>query len=132
MDPELQRQINIRSARGWRPNPGETIVGTVAHISKRESEYGDYPVVTLAADTDDPEAVNYVAVNAFHSILKHGLYDIKPQVGSRLAVTYHGTAPGKRIDPKTGKPVEYHSYTVIDPDAPALESNFSFDDEPVF
>ncbi len=90
MDPELQKQINIRSALGWRPAAGESVVGTVEHIGWRKSEYGAYPVVTLAADTDDPETVNYVAVNAFHSILKNGLYEIKPKVGDRLAVTYHG------------------------------------------
>lgn len=132
MDPELQKLINIRSARGWKPNPGETLVGTVAHIGRRESEYGAYPVVTLAADSpDDPEAVNYIAVNAFHSILKTALYDIKPAIGSRLSVTYQGQIEGKRKD-KDGNPVKYHAYTVIDPDAPAEETEFSWDDDPAF
>lgn len=127
MDPELQKQINIRSARGWRPAPGETVIGTVAAITSRESEYGRYPVITLAADTDDPETVNYVAVNAFHSILKNGLYEIKPKVGSRLAVTYHG-----KITPEKAGANPYHSYTVLDPDAPAEQESFSWDDDPEF
>jgi hypothetical protein len=127
MDPELQKQINIRSARGWRPAPGETVVGTVAHIGRRESEYGAYPVVTLAADTDDPGGVNYVAVNAFHSILKNGLYEIKPKVGDRLAITYHG-----KITPEKAGANPYHSYTVIDPDAPAETAVFDWNDEPEF
>jgi hypothetical protein len=127
MDAALQDQINIRSARGWRPEPGQTIVGTVKHISARESEYGKYPVVTLAADTDDPEAVDYVAINAFHSTLKRGLYEVKPQAGTRLAVTYHG-----KVEPAKAGANAYHSYTVIDPDAPTVESSFSFDDDPDF
>lgn len=132
MDPELQKQINIRSARGWKPAPGETVIGTVAHIGRRESEYGAYPVVTLAADSEsDPEAVNYVAVNAFHSILKTALYEIKPTVGTRLSITYQGQIEGKRKD-KDGNPVKYHTYTVIDPDAPAEETTFSWDDDPAF
>ncbi len=127
MDPELQKQINIRSARGWRPAAGESVVGTVEHIGRRESEYGAYPVVTLAADTDDPETVNYVAVNAFHSILKNGLYEIKPKVGDRLAVTYHG-----KITPEKAGANPYHSYTVINPDAPAEAVVFDWNDDPEF
>ena len=127
MDPELQKQINIRSARGWRPADGETIVGTVAHIGARESEYGKYPVVTLAADTDDPDTVKYVAVNAFHTLLKSALYEIKPQVGDRLAVTYHGT-----ITPEKPGANPYHSYTTINPDAPAEKTTFSGDADPEF
>jgi hypothetical protein len=127
VDPELQKQINIRSARGWRPADGETVVGTVAAITSRESEYGKYPVITLAADTDDPETVNYVAINAFHSILKNGLYEVKPAVGSRLAVTYHG-----KIQPEKAGANAYHSYTVINPDAPVETAVFDWNDEPEF
>lgn len=132
MDPELQKQINIRSAVGWRPNPGETITGTVEHLGKRESEYGAYPVITLAADTDDPETVTYVAINAFHGVLKTALFELKPSKGSRLSVTYHGQRDGKRVDPKTGEKIKYHAYTVINPDAPALEDDFSWDEDPDF
>lgn len=132
MDPELQKLINIRSARGWRPADGESIVGTVAHIGRRESEYGAYPVVTLAADTDDPETVNYVAVNAFHSILKASLFEIKPQIGGRLSITYHGQVDGKRVNPKTGEKIKYHDYTTIDPDAMVEHTEFSWDDGPEF
>jgi hypothetical protein len=128
VDPELQKQINIRSARGWRPAPGESVVGTVAHIGKRESEYGTYPVVTLAADSeDDPEAVSYVAVNAFHSILKNQLFEIKPQVGDRIAVTYHG-----KIEPSKAGANPYHSYTVINPDAEVEDVAFDWNSDPAF
>lgn len=116
MDAELQKKINIRSARGWKPTDGQTLIGTVAHIDRRSSDYGDYPAITLAADTDDPEASEYIAVHAFHSTLKSALFDLKPKVGDRLAITYHGQVEGKRKDPKTGLPVKYHSYTAVDPD----------------
>lgn len=132
MDAELQKQINIRSAKGWRPDAGQTVIGTVAHIGRRESEYGVYPVITLAADGPDPETVEYVAVNAFHSILKNALFELKPQVGTRLAVTYHGQAESKARKDRDGNPVKYHSYSVINPDAPVEDTEFSWTDEPDF
>ena len=132
MNAELQKQINIRSAKGWRPEAGQSIVGTVVHIGRRESEYGAYPVITLAADGDDPGAIEYVAVNAFHSILKNALFELKPQVGTRLAVTYHGQAESKGRKDRDGNPVKYHSYSVIDPDAPVEDTEFSWTDEPDF
>lgn len=127
MDAELQKQINIRSARGWKPAPGESIVGTVVRITTGESEHGRYPLLTLAADTDDPEAVNYVAVHAFSSVLKKSLFEIKPEVGARLAITYHG-----KITPERAGANPYHSYTVIDPDAASEETPFSWGDDPEF
>ena len=127
IDPEHQRRVNIRSARGWRPAPGETIVGTVAHLGRRESEYGAFPVVTLAADTDDPETTNYVAVNAFHTILKNQLFEIKPKVGDRLSVTYHG-----KIQPEKAGANPYHHYTALNPDAPVADEEFSWDEDAGF
>lgn len=132
MDVELQKKINIQTAPAWEPAPGQTIDGTVVHIGTRESQYGHYPVVTLAvAFAEDPEAVSYVAVRAFHSTLKSALYEVKPNVGDRLIITYGGRKESKTRRDSNGNPVSYHVYTVIDPDAAPAEE-FFWNDEPEF
>lgn len=132
MDAELQKRINIQTAPAWDPAPGQTIDGTVAHIGMRESQYGAYPCVTLsAASADDPEALSYVAVRAFHETLKTALFKLKPKVGDRLTITYGGRKASKTRRDAGGNPVEYHTYTVIDPDAPMAEE-FSWAEDPEF
>lgn len=116
-DPELQKLINIRSARGWKPAPGQTLVGTIVDIRKQASEYGEYPVLTVAAEGDDPEATEYTAVHAFHGTLKTALYELKPSKGQRLAITYGGQSESRKRKDSNGDPVKYHVYTVLDPDA---------------
>ena len=111
MSTDVQREINIRSARGWRPTAGDTLTGTVAHIGAGESEYGRYPVVTMAADTADPETTEYVAVHAFHSTLRRDLTTHRPAVGDRLTISYKGLVQGKG-QREDGSPVEYHLYEV--------------------
>lgn len=132
MDPELQKKINIQTAPAWDPAPGQTIDGTVAHIGMRESQYGAYPCVTLSVPSaDDPEAVSFVAVRAFHGTLKSALYELKPSVGDRLTIAYGGKKASKGRRDAAGNPIEYHVYTVIDPDAPAAEE-FSWSEDPEF
>lgn len=132
MDPELQRRINIQSAPAWEPAAGQTIDGTVAHIGMRESQYGSYPCVTLSVPSaDDPEAVSFVAVRAFHGTLKSALFELKPSVGDQLTITYGGRKASKGRKDSNGEPVMYHVYTVIDPDAPVAEE-FSWADDPEF
>lgn len=95
------------AAQGWNPEPGSTLTGTVVQIEKIESQYGEYPMITL--DTAD----GYVNLHAFHRVLLSGLMKIKPRPGDRLTVTYHGEAENKR-DPERS----YHNYTVRNPDKP--------------
>lgn len=124
MTTDTQKMTNIRSAKGWRPTAGDVLIGTVAHITGTENAYGKYPVVTIAADTEDPESVNYVAVHAFHHDLKRSLVALRPSVGDKLTINYHGEIelPGKfRED---GTPQTMHSYTVTGENAAQLWSAF--------
>lgn len=132
MDPELQKRINIQTAPAWDPAPGQTIDGTVAHIGLRESQYGAYPVVTMAVTSaEDPESVSYAAVRAFHNTLKSALFEVKPKIGDRLTITYGGRKESKGRRDSNGNPVQYHVYTVIDPDAP-VEQEFAWSEDPEF
>jgi hypothetical protein len=122
METEIQKQLTMRSAEGWRPEPGEKVSGTIAHISAAQSEYGTYPVITIAAETDDPETVRFVAVHAFHHTLKRDLIAIRPEVGQRLSVVYVGEQEtGREID---GKPVTYQLYTVTAENMDKLWASF--------
>ncbi len=117
------QRVALMTAPAWRPEPGESITGTVARLSARETEYGKHLVVTL--DTGNGA---YTAVHCFHSVLKNAMYDLKPTNGDDVTVYYHG-----KVD-REDKP-SYHSYTVLDPNAPA-ETEFSWAevaaDEPGF
>ena len=110
----VAREVAIRTAPAWRPEPGANITGYVARLSIRQTEYGTHLVMTL--NTAD----GFVAVHCFHSVLKNAVYDLKPSVGDKVAVYYHG-----KIERGEDKP-SYHSYTVVDPDAPT-ETEFSWD-----
>ena len=123
MDANTQQEINIQSATGWRPSAGDKIAGTIVRINAGESEYGRYPIVTMAVDTDDPETVNYVAVHAFHSTLKRDLSTHKPAVGDRLTIVYKGIVKtGKLRD--DGSEIEFHNYEVTPEKAEAFWTAF--------
>ena len=108
---DTQKELNIQKASGWKPNAGDTITGTIAHIKAGETEFGRYPIVVLAADTEDPETVNYVAVHAFHASLKRDLSAHKPAVGDRLTISYKGLVETDKYR-EDGSRVSFHSYDV--------------------
>lgn len=111
MDSATQQEINVQTATGWKPSAGDKISGTIARINAGMSEYGRYPIVTMAADTDDHETVNYVAVHAFHSTLKRDLATHKPAVGDRLTIVYKGLVKTGKFR-EDGSEIEFHNYEV--------------------
>lgn len=113
---DLTETLAIRTARGWRPQPGETLEGTLVALEKREGDYGAYPCLIYRTDAGE-----YVAVHAFHSILKdeyaklHAVAQTtgQPMIGRRHTVHYAGRQVSKNIGPD-GKPRQYESYVVLD------------------
>lgn len=99
-----------RDAEGWRPDPGDKIQGTIVDITTRDSEYQDdtYPVLEIKNELDG----EYIAVHAFHSVLKREISNQKPEVGDRIGIKYFGKVTGKRTDTK-GRPVEFEKYKVV-------------------
>lgn len=105
--------LEVATAVAWRPAPGDNLTGAVAHRDLRTTEYGTYPVLYIATESDGP----LVAVHAFHTTLKEGLKELAPQRGTFVSITYVGEKDsGKRKD-SAGEAVSYHHYVVVDPDA---------------
>jgi len=80
-------------AEGWRPKPGEKLIGVITEVDERESDFGNgrYPVITVASD-DGRE----VALHGFHTVLKGELAKKRPAVGDRIGVAYFGRSGGER------------------------------------
>jgi hypothetical protein len=75
------------NAEPWKPNvnDNDTVVGTVIDVDSRTTEFGMYPIVTVATDAGDE-----VAVHAFHTVLKNEFAKRPPQLGERLGIKYLG------------------------------------------
>jgi hypothetical protein len=91
------------NAPGWRPAPGDTVVGTVSRVDKGQNEYGTYPIVTVhQADGTD------VAVHAFHQALRTRLTELRPAPGEKIGIKYFGQVETAASKAGTKSPV--HSY----------------------
>ncbi len=83
---------------GWKPKVGDSLIGTVAEVSTRDSDYGgEYPVVVI--ETEDGREI---AIHAFHTVLKNELARLRPREGDKLGVKCHGRDGG-----------EYEKYRVL-------------------
>ncbi|MGC4050640.1 MAG: hypothetical protein QM757_14790 [Paludibaculum sp.] len=99
----LEDFLDAPDAEGWRPEPGDKLVGTIADVSRRLSDYGqgEYPIVTIR--TDDGR---YVAIHGFHSMLRNELEAKHVVPGDRLGVKYQG-----KVEPNNGG-MAYEKYKV--------------------
>lgn len=93
----MSEKLN-RQSEGWKPSVGDEIIGTVADVSERETEFGVYPLVTIEA-TDG----RLVDVHCFHTVLKKELGRIKPKAGDEIGIKYLGKPEGR----------SYESYKVV-------------------
>jgi hypothetical protein len=91
-------EMNLEEAKGWRPEEGDTIIGTVTDVGRAYSDYTNdyYPLITIQPEGGDEEPV---AVHAFHFTLKKRLTELRPEVGDYIGIKYHGTRP-KKNNPK--------------------------------
>lgn len=80
------------NAQGWRPEVGEKLVGIILEVSEGESEYGRYPLLIVDSTGD------YIAVHAFHTVLKNELSRLRPQPGDTIGIKYLGKPPGKSYE----------------------------------
>lgn len=115
--------LDIALANAWRPAVGDTLTGAVAHMEKRTTEFGTYPIVYIDVDG------TLTAVHAFHQTLRDGFKELRPSRGDFVSITYAGTkASNKRTDSK-GEAVEYHHYVVLDPDSSVDGSELTWDED---
>jgi len=100
----LLDRVNREPAPGWKPNPGDAIIGTVVDLDSMTSDYGDpYPVVVIAGD-DGTET----SLHCFHSVLRREVAQKQVRPGDRLAVKYLGTHESRT----GGKPYEAYRVAV--------------------
>lgn len=122
----LERR-NRNRAPAWRPEPGTVMAGEVVgmHMGP-DMGYGEYPIVTYKLDSGE-----YVAVHAFHTLLRQTLAELKTDIGKRQILSYMGkrqkTNPTEE-EVKKGLD-SYHDYYVENEGESNLsgtDENFSF------
>jgi hypothetical protein len=85
VDP-LREELLRPPAEGWRPSPGDVLIGEVTAIEERRGfAERPYPVVTVRTDEGE-----FVALHAFHTVAKDELAKLQPRVGDRFGVAYLG------------------------------------------
>lgn len=98
MTRSIEDRLNSESAPGWRPEPGEQLVGTIVEIGTAHGDYGEYPLLVVER-TDGTD----VSVHAFHTVLKSELASKRPTEGDVIGIKYLGIPAGKK----------YESYKVV-------------------
>jgi hypothetical protein len=106
--------------KGWRPNPGDSITGTVKDLTTGDGGYARYPIVMLSLPNGED-----VNVHAFHHTLKNRLREMRPKRGHVLTITYLGqedqTDKDGNVLKVNGEVKTLHRYTV---DSPQFEFNW--------
>jgi hypothetical protein len=98
----IRDELDMPVAKGWRPKPGDALVGKVLRVETAQSDYGEpYPLVTILTDEGQ-----YIAVHAFHSVLKNEFAKTKPARGDEIGLRYIGKVAG-------GNDRSYESYRVV-------------------
>lgn len=109
---EMLDALAVQGASGWKPNEGDTLMGTIQAITaSNPGQYGIYPIVTVI--TDDGEIVN---VHAFHNTLRNRLLQNRPKLGEKIAVQYLG-----RVQSKDKNRSPYYNYAVVIGDPQKVE-----------
>lgn len=101
---EAQDKFLTDLPEGWKPEPGDKVVGKVVGLQKGWSDYTDsyYPIVVIHDEvTDEP-----MTVHGFHFVLKDRLASLRPRLGERI-----GIKMGDKIPSKDGKR-SIQTYTV--------------------
>lgn len=75
-------------ADAWRPEPGDVLRGKVTNLDMGHSEFGAYPIITVQSGAPDDDSE--YAVHAFHQALRDKLRDLKPSIGSEIAIKFFG------------------------------------------
>jgi hypothetical protein len=152
-DERRERAIDIMTASGWKPQPGDRVIGTVVAISTRDMadptwknpDGGNvYPVVTVELDEpiqqpdNNGKPVTFVAVHAFHTTVYNGFKALRVKSGSRVGVVYGGKkVKNSTKDLPEDKQQTVQVYTVFDPDVEPDSGEFDWagtspSDEPSF
>lgn len=104
---DLLDRVNRAPAEGWRPNPGDVIVGKVTDMDEGSSEYGDdYPLLTILRPNGDT-----VAVHCFHTVLRNRVGKLiekgRLAEGTYIAIRYIGVDPDAEVKKGMNAPELY-------------------------
>lgn len=74
-------------AEAWKPEAGDKLIGEILDLDERESNYDDqpYPLVTVLSDDGEERAFH-----AFHTVARRELGRLRPRIGERIGIAYHG------------------------------------------
>lgn len=112
----MEERMNAPDPEGWRPEVGDVVIGEIDEVTTGNGDFGEYPLLIIEKGDG-----SYVAVHAFHSVLKNELNSLAPSVGDTIGVKYLGPT-----EPKGGLKKgmsAYESYRVrLDRKSPAGSS----------
>lgn len=82
-------------AEGWRPEPGDMLIGVVEDVDVGWSDFrGEYPIITIRA-TEGTQSTNVkpgesVKLHCFHDVLFNRVLTLRPVAGETVGVQFHG------------------------------------------
>lgn len=127
----MRDRLQAANAPAWIPETkGDLLCGVVANVSSRSTDYGDYPIVTVAltgkdaeatvkgsadftvktAEGDEPWAGGPLAFHAMGSVAANEIERSNPQVGDEIGILYDGTAIAQQGQ---GKGKSYRIFRVV-------------------
>jgi hypothetical protein len=97
--------LGREGGEGWRPEKGDKLVGTIADVGARWSDWqnggrgGFYPVQTIVTEDGSTQGGKpikvgtQIAVHGFHTVLFRRIMALKPLPGERVGIMFHGEFP---------------------------------------
>lgn len=78
-------EFDFDYAEGWKPQPGDVLIGVVTETSVRQGQYDPYPVITVRQDNGESRAFH-----AFHTVAQNQIVELNVQTGDRVGIKYMG------------------------------------------
>lgn len=88
----MEERMNAPDPEGWRPEVGDVVIGTIDEVTTGNGDFGEYPLLII--EKADGE---FIAVHAFHSVLRNEIESLQPSEGDEIGVKYLG-----KKEPKGG------------------------------
>lgn len=81
----MTEEFDFDYAEGWKPRPGETLIGVVTEATVRQGNYEPYPLITVRQDNGESRAFH-----AFHTVAANQIAELNVQPGDRVGIKYMG------------------------------------------
>lgn len=124
-------RMEFATAQAWRPEPNQTLMGTVAGFGKgipSDPKLSEYNIVYVKSPSE-----GMYALHCFHTLLNEGFKEIKVAEGMRVGITFLGVKVKNDAADKDPAALEstdtYYHYFVAamdDIDKPKEGTSFDF------